>query len=139
MKRLAFFICIMLFLNTSMVRGQQNDADPGAPIAPTVRETAAPYDEKLMRLAEVLGSVHYLRALCKSGEGTKWRDTMAALLEAEKPTPKRKARLIARFNRGYRAFDQTYNTCTRSAILAANRYTKEGAELSVQITTRYGR
>ena len=63
-------------------------------------EPAAPYDDKLLRLAEVLGSIHYLRSLCEAGEGNKWRETMASLLVAEKPGPKRKNRLIAGFNRG---------------------------------------
>lgn len=102
-------------------------------------ELIAPYDEKLLRLAEVLGSIHYLRNLCDAGDGSKWRDTMSRILEAEQPGPKRKAQLIARFNRGYRAFDETHGTCSGSAIEAANRYVAEGAQLASQIVTRYGR
>ncbi len=32
--------------------------------APVNQDKAAPYDQQLIRLAEILGSVHYLRTLC---------------------------------------------------------------------------
>lgn len=113
-------------------------ADSEAPATP-VPELIAPYDPKLMRLAEVLGSIHYLRALCGTDEGSKWRDVMARMIELEEPQPKRRARLIARFNRGYRAFDASYTTCTASARVAAERYVEEGAQLAGQINRRFGR
>ena len=40
----------------------------------------APLDGELQRLAEILGALHYLRAVCGAKEGTKWRDQMEALL-----------------------------------------------------------
>ncbi len=106
------------------------------PAQPTL---IAPYDKKLMRLAEVLGSIHFLRNLCGADEGLLWREKMTALITAEKPRPARKTRLIARFNRGYNAFNRTYRTCTPAAILAIRRYMKEGVRLSSQISSRYGR
>ena len=50
---------------------------PGDDLPPIVpRESSAPpppdnrpYDSKLMRLAEILGAVHYLRELCGAQEG----------------------------------------------------------------------
>ncbi len=99
----------------------------------------APYDEKLMRLSEVLGSIHYLRELCSANEGQLWRTKMAALIDVEQPQPARKQRMIARFNRGYGSFNRTYRTCTQSALLAVNRYMKEGVLLASQINSRYGR
>ena len=102
-------------------------------------ELVAPYDDKLRRLSEILGAVHYLRTLCGAKEGNKWRDTMAAILKAEEPGPKRRTQLIAHFNRGYRTFNGSYGTCTASAILATERYMKEGALLTKQINNRYGR
>ena len=68
-----------------------------------------------MRLAEILGALHYLRALCGANEGQKWRDEMQALLDAEAPSGDRRNRLVANFNRGYRGFQQTYRTCTPAA------------------------
>jgi len=107
----------------------------GAPVP--ARSADAPYEKQLLRLAEVLGSIHYLRNLC--GEhGQRWRQEMEALLKAENPGPERRAALVARFNHGYRSYKSTYKTCTPSAIEAIRRYMKEGEELSNEIVTRYG-
>lgn len=97
----------------------------------------APYDEELLRLAEILGSVHFLRMLCGEEDGG-WRTRMTALLEAEEPSPERRARLVARFNHGYRSFAAVYSTCTDSAVRAIDRYMKEGEALASEIVMRYG-
>jgi len=96
-----------------------------------------PYDAKLTRLAEVLGSIHYLRNLCGE-ESNQWRDQMQALLTIENPEPLRRARLIASFNRGYRTFDSVYTTCTDQALEAAGHYMAEGVNLTREINSRYG-
>ncbi|MCI5077377.1 TIGR02301 family protein [Oricola sp.] len=105
--------------------------------APAQISATVPYDESLLRLAEVLGSIHYLRNLCGE-ESNEWRDQMEGMLAAENPEPVRRARLIASFNRGYRTFDSVYVTCTEQALAAAERYMSEGATLSREITNRYG-
>ena len=101
------------------------------------RAVDAPYESGLMRLAELLGSLHYLRGLCGDPE-TVWRDQMEALLTAENPPPERRARLVARFNSGYRSFDSIYATCTASAVAAIERYMREGERLSRDIATKFG-
>src|SRR5688500_18299882 len=73
---------------------------------------AAPFDGSLQRLAEILGTLHYLRGICGANEGQKWRNEMQSLIDAEAPSGERRARMIAGFNRGYRGFQQTYRTCT---------------------------
>ena len=90
-----------------------------------------------MRLAEILGALQYLRALCGANEGQKWREQMQALLDAEAPSGDRRNRLVANFNRGYRSFQHTYRTCTPAANLAVRRYLDEGAKISREITARY--
>lgn len=95
------------------------------------------YDRQLLRLAEVLGSLHYLRPLCGE-KASSWRDRMEALLEAEKPDAERRARLVSSFNHGYSAFASVYKTCTKSAIAAIDRYMREGEQLSTSIVDRYG-
>jgi len=92
-----------------------------------------PYDPKLMRLAEILGATHYLRELCKAEEGQRWREQMAALIDAEGTSAKRRSRLVRRFNRGYRGYQRTYHSCTKPATLAINRFLKEGISLSQDI------
>jgi uncharacterized protein (TIGR02301 family) len=109
---------------------------PGVP-APAAEGGPAPYDRDLQRLAEILGSLHYLRGLCGANEGAKWRNEMQALLDAETPSGERRDRLTASFNRGYRGFQQTYRTCTPAADLVIRRYLEEGSKISRDITARY--
>jgi uncharacterized protein (TIGR02301 family) len=101
------------------------------------QETAAPFDGELQRFAEILGTLHYLRGICGSNEGGKWRNEMQALLDAETPSGERRARMIAGFNRGYNGFQQTYRTCTPAASLAIRRYIDEGLKISRDLTARY--
>lgn len=96
-----------------------------------------PYDPQLSRLAEILGSVHFLRGLCGEEDGP-WRARMEALLEAEEPSAERRAMLVASFNRGYRSFAAVYSNCTQQALAAIDRYMEEGERLSREIVRRYG-
>lgn len=98
---------------------------------------AAPFEGDLMRLAEILGALHYLRTLCGANEGNKWRDQMTALLDAEAQSADRRNRLVANFNNGYRSFQRYYRTCTPTANVAVRRYLDEGAKISREITARY--
>lgn len=101
------------------------------------QEAAAPFDADLQRFAEILGSLHYLRAICGANEGQKWRNEMQALADAETPSGERRTRLIASFNRGYHGFQQTYRSCTPAANVAIKRYLTEGARISRDLTARY--
>jgi uncharacterized protein (TIGR02301 family) len=89
-----------------------------------------PYDERLLRLSEILGAVHYLRELCGADEGQVWRQRMGELLQAEGSSALRRARLTRSFNKGYRSYSRTYNTCSPSAQTAINRFLTEGAQIA---------
>ncbi len=102
-----------------------------------MRTAPAPYDRDLQRLSEILGSLHFLRGICGSNEGQKWRNEAQALIEAEAPTGERRNQMVASFNRGYRAFQQSYRTCTPAANFAIRRYLDEGAKIARDITARY--
>ena len=109
-----------------------------AAAAPARAEVAAaPFDGNLQRLAEILGTLHYLRGICGANEGLKWRNEMQAIMDAEAPSGDRRARIIANFNRGYRGFQQTYRTCTPAASIAIRRYIEEGSKISRDLTARY--
>jgi uncharacterized protein (TIGR02301 family) len=103
---------------------------------PAAAEEAA-FEQNLLRLAEVLGSLHYLRNLCGE-KGDSWRKEMETLLQTEEPDEVRKARFVASFNRGYRSFETAYSTCTPSAIESIRRYMKEGETLTRDVAARYG-
>src|SRR5215217_7317052 len=101
------------------------------------QDAAAPFDGDLQRLAEILGTLHYLRGICGTNEGAKWRNEMQALIDAETPSGDRRERMIAGFNRGYNGFQQTYRTCTPAASVAIRRYIEEGSKISRDLTARY--
>jgi uncharacterized protein (TIGR02301 family) len=110
---------------------------PVAPSPPPVSNAPAPFDGDLQRLAEILGTLHYLRGVCGTNEGQKWRAEMQSLVDAETPSGDRRARMIASFNRGYNGFQQTYRACTPAATVAIRRYLDEGARISRDLTARY--
>jgi len=89
-----------------------------------------PYDDRLFRLSEILGAVHYLRELCGADEGQLWRDRMSELLQSEGTSALRKAKLTRSFNKGYQSYSRTYNTCSPSAQNAINRFVAEGATIA---------
>jgi uncharacterized protein (TIGR02301 family) len=101
-----------------------------APLPVRAASDAKPYDDKLLRLSEILGAVHYLRELCGANEGQYWRDRMRDLMEAEGSSALRRARLTRSFNQGYRSYSRTYNTCSPSAQTAITRFLTEGTQLS---------
>lgn len=102
---------------------------PGAVAAPSISQDSKPYDDKLLRLAEILGAVHYLRELCSANDGQLWRDRMKELLDTEGSTALRKARLTRSFNQGYRSYRRTYVTCTPTAQSSIERFLSEGIQI----------
>lgn len=109
----------------------------GAPACAQGNAVSATFDTSLTRLSEILGALHYLRNVCGAKEGQKWRNEMAALVDAEAPGGERRARLTAAFNRGYRDFQQNYRTCTPAADLVIRRYLDEGSKIARDLTARY--
>src|SRR5581483_5349319 len=114
---------------------------PGDDLPPIVpKESTAtpppddrPYDNKLMRLTEILGAIHYLRELCGANEGQLWRDQMKEILKNEGTTAVRRAKLVNSFNDGYRGYRRTYRSCTQSATLATARFSTEGAQIAASL------
>lgn len=100
----------------------------GAPMA--APQDNKPYDERLLRLSEILGAVHYLRELCGANEGQFWRERMEDLMASEGTSALRKAKLTRSFNQGYRSYSRTYNSCTASAQSAVSKFLAEGVEIT---------
>jgi len=95
-----------------------------------VADDAKPYDERLLRLSEILGAVHYLRELCGANDGALWRDRMREIVEGEGSSALRRAKLTRSFNNGYRSYSRTYQSCTPSAQTAIGRFLAEGSEIA---------
>ena len=112
----------------------QTSGSPGE----AVQDQPAPYDRDLQRLSEILGALHFLRGVCNSGEGEKWRSEAKALIDAEAPSGNRREQMVASFNRGYSGFEETYRICTPAADIVIRRYMEEGAKIARDITSHYG-
>lgn len=97
-----------------------------------------PYEPQLLRLAEMMGALAYLRDLCAAGDGDDWRDKMTVLLNAEAPSGARRDKLIASFNRGFRSYELTYRACTSNAQAMIQRYIDETGRITQDIAYRYG-
>jgi len=102
------------------------------------RQDSRPYDKDLFQLAEVLGAVHYLRALCGADDGQKWRDQMRGLVDAEGASALRRAQLVRSFNKGYRGYGRTYRRCTDLARRSIDRLMAEGRGLAKRILDTAG-
>ena len=98
--------------------------------APSDVTDARPYDDKLMRLSEILGAVHSLRELCGANEGQAWRERMRELIDTDKGSALRRVKLTKSFNQGYRSFRRTYQSCNPQAQATLSKFVAEGVELS---------
>jgi uncharacterized protein (TIGR02301 family) len=119
--------------------GAQSESSPTPTPPPPATSGATRYDDKLLRLAEVLGSLQYLRNLCGESGETVWREMMEKLLATEAPDDDRRhQRLTASYNRGFRTFASVYTSCSDAAAEAEARYRREGGALTAEIVARYG-
>ncbi len=117
-KKLSMAICACLIFSMPFTaRAQLNQDD-------------RPYDDKLLRLSEILGAIHYLRELCGAAEGQVWRKQMQVIIESEGTTAIRRAKLVKGFNKGYRGYRRTYRSCTEPAKTAIDLFMDEGAALT---------
>jgi uncharacterized protein (TIGR02301 family) len=97
---------------------------------PAVDPDARAYDAQIYRLSEILGALHYLRALCGADEGQLWRGQMRDLVNAEGTSALRRARLIDSFNKGYRDYARTYRTCTKPALVTINQFMDQSTSIA---------
>jgi uncharacterized protein (TIGR02301 family) len=120
--------------------GQKPPAAPPQPEPPPPppEPPPAPYERDLLRLAEVIGSLAFLRQLCTASDAAEWPRRMQALVETEGTTPGRKERLAGAYNRGYQGWALTYRVCTPAAREATGRYIKEGEAISRTLAGRFG-
>jgi len=103
----------------------------------TVEEIPPPYEPQLLRLAEILGALSYLRDICGSPDAATWRTRMEALLDAETKTPLRREHLAGAFNRGFHGYELSYKSCTDNARVVIERFSNEGETIAHDIANRY--
>ncbi len=136
----ACLLAAMLAVSAGIAIAQQRPtaaAKPAEP-APSPEPPAPPYEPQLLKLAEIMGSLAYLRTICAAKEAQDWRDRMTALIEAEGRTPQRRERLTGAYNRGFRAYSLTHRSCVAGSQEASARLAAEGERLARALAARYG-
>lgn len=100
----------------------------------------ASFPAKAAQLAETLGAVHHLRALCDTNEGQLWRNKMIEMIDRLKPDEAGRQRLVKHFNDAYYRYRNTYPACTVTAARQADRLMQDGQRLSEELAAQgYGR
>ncbi len=110
---------------------------PPPPVAAPAPLETRPYDPQLLRLAEILGALTYLRGVCGAQDVDQWRARMQALLDAEGVPQSRKERLAGAYNHGIEGYSFAYRTCTTNARILIDRFLKEGAGIAKEVENRY--
>ncbi|MGD0764285.1 MAG: TIGR02301 family protein [Roseiarcus sp.] len=100
-------------------------------------EPPPPYEPQLLRLAEIIGALSYLRDLCGAGDGATFRAEFANLIDTEGTTPTRKETLAGAFNRGLRDYELTYRACTPAAREIVARFLDEAARIAKDVAARW--
>jgi uncharacterized protein (TIGR02301 family) len=123
---------------------QEQDAGKSGPAAaPADAHSSAPeerplYEGQMLRLAEVLGALSFLRNLCGANDAPQWYEKMRALIDAEAGTTAERERLAGSYNRGFNGYALTYRRCNASAEAAITRFLDEGGRLAATISSRFG-
>jgi uncharacterized protein (TIGR02301 family) len=99
---------------------------------------AAPYEGQLLRLAELMGALSYLRDLCQDGDGARYRDALGRLIASDPRPQEARDQLAGAFNRGLDGYRLTYRACTDNARAAMAAYLEETARLAKEVAGRYG-
>ena len=112
--------------------------DKSAPDKAGPTQDIRPYDPQLMRLAEMLGALTYLRGLCGDKDAASWQTRMQALLDAEGTTALRRDRLAGAYNRGVSGYRLSYRSCTLNAQVIIDRFLSEASAIAKEVENRFG-
>jgi uncharacterized protein (TIGR02301 family) len=91
---------------------------------------AANLHDGLIRLSEILGSIHHLREICGANDGPLWRNKMIDMMNAAALREKERKVLISHFNDAYYDARTRFPICTRGATRRANTLFDEGYRLA---------
>jgi len=113
-----------------------------APAAPTPPpqpiERPPPYEPQLLKLAEMMGALAFLRDLCGAGDGADFRAKMAALLDADAVTESQRDLLAGAYNKGFQDYETACRVCSPNSHVVISRYLSETAKLAAEVAGRYG-
>lgn len=133
---LSSFRCVALSLAFIVLLAPRTFAQESGS-APAQKSTP-PYEDRLHRVAELVGSLHYITNLCGTAKNDQFRMKMQEFIEAETLNePLRRKLLISKYNKGYRTFASVYTSCTDAAKLVETNYRTEGKALIEELLSRY--
>src|ERR1700759_986630 len=101
-------IAATLALFLALAQGAPAAKPTPTPSPTPTRPEVAPYEAGLLRLSELMGALSYLRDLCHDGDGGKFREQIAKLIEADTRAAEAKDQLAGAFNRGFDGYRLTY-------------------------------
>jgi uncharacterized protein (TIGR02301 family) len=131
-------IAAALALWLALAQGAPAAKPAPSPAAPApAPPAAAPYEGDMLRLAELLGALAYLRDLCDDGDGARFRERMAALIETDPRGHEARDQLAGAFNRGFDGYRLSYRSCTANAREAISAYLTEAGRLARDLAARY--
>ncbi len=139
MKRLALALAFAFALAPAQAQkapAKKPAPAPQQPADPAPLPDKPPYEAQMLRLAELIGALAYLRDLCGANDGESYRQRMEQLMEAEQAAPREK--LAGAYNRGYRGYEAAYSHCTPNAETVMGRYLAEAGRIARDIGYRYG-
>lgn len=87
----------------------------------------------ITQLAEVLGAVHHLRALCGTNEGQLWRNKMIEMMGVVNPSETERQALIKHFNDAYYRYRNAYPNCTATAATQADTLMRDGQRIAEEL------
>jgi uncharacterized protein (TIGR02301 family) len=96
-----------------------------------------PYDDALIELVYILGSLSHLETTCKNGSANTLED-MNLLLEAEQPSPSRRALLIDSYNNGFRSVASIHLICNDNTRILIEDLKKKASILAQKTSATYG-
>lgn len=100
------------------------------------RQQSDPYPVE--RLARIMGELHGLTFACHGRQAQTWRTAMAELLDHEAPTAGTyRARLIDRFNEGFRHQERLRLRCGAESEFARQQLAEQGRAFSNQLRGTY--
>jgi uncharacterized protein (TIGR02301 family) len=88
------------------------------------------YQSRLLRLSEILGALHFVRAQCEPAEDVRWRDRMQELIRLERPSTEQRNAMVVKFNDGYGDAKSRFSVCTDAARVYAANIAGEGETIS---------
>ncbi len=105
---------------------------------PSPDSKPAPYEPDLLQLADIIGSLAYLRHICNGHDATLWHQKMLSLVETEGRTPAIRDRLVGAYNAGFKAYASAHRTCLAGTEEASVRLSRDGERLARRLAGRYG-